>query len=209
MAKRIRVPLWEDNHGLLAWPSRPVEGRKPAAIDYVIFRIGRAYRRRESQKLCRAQLAAARPLVELFELLLLPHVGWKKLGQSFLDMEIVGSLVTEEAFAVADNAPIQLAEIALGASVVVFGSQDRKASVGLGPETRPLNSPLQRTHDAVCITRGEMGLPRKHPLLPQFAHRNSNLANLGRSSDFHSSHVSRGRTRKPFVNRQGWLRDLH
>src|SRR5262249_53998677 len=80
--------------------------------------------------------------------------------------------------------------------------------IHLRPLTSPLNAPLQRTHDAIGVARSEMGLPRVHPLLPKFAHRDSNLANLGPSTS-HSQVRIRARLERAekvlldFVSSQG------
>src|SRR5690242_7091921 len=105
MAEGVGVPLWEDHNCLLARPAFTIEGRKPAGIDDIVFRIRCADGRCESQELRRPQFPGPRHLLELLQLFLLPHVRGKELWQPFLEIKIAWSLIAEEAIAIGDDAP--------------------------------------------------------------------------------------------------------
>src|SRR5579884_213376 len=103
MAESIGVPLREYDYSFLARASFAIERWKPTRVHGVVLRIRRSHWRRESQELCRFQLAGSRHLFQLFKLLLLAHVGGKELGQTLLQPEVSRRMIAEKAIAIADN----------------------------------------------------------------------------------------------------------
>jgi hypothetical protein len=67
--------------------------------------------------------------------------------------------VGEELVAGGNGAQVVLADVAL---TLLIGLM-RQEAVTARPIPRPLNAPLQRTHHAVVVHRGEPGFPVVHP----------------------------------------------
>src|SRR5256885_15186486 len=91
-----------------------------------------------------------------------------------LEAEIGRRAVCEELVAITDRRFVQLMDEAL-----VIRCLRRKIAVHQRPMAGPFHTPLQRTHHAVGVSRGEARLPVVHPLVITIAHDLSeNIAEL-------------------------------
>jgi hypothetical protein len=101
----------------------------------------------------------------------LPGEAWQglavprgmKFGQAAFETEVAGRLVSEEPIAVGESAAVQFVKKCLSGGRITAGT----IAVYAGPVARPLDTPIERTHDAVGVAGGEMVLPAVDPVTIQ------------------------------------------
>ncbi len=155
--------------GLPAWRSgwRGI----PARVDEIVLRIRRADGRSEAEK--RRRLYAARfcgsAKLGIAAQRFRPHVGGKKLRMPLFKTEIGGARVAVKGIAVAQDGVADGEQRVFRSSDILFDCGIRHEAARACKIFQPVEAPFHGTHDAVCVARGERGLPCEHPARVELA----------------------------------------
>ena len=140
----------------------------PARVDEIVLRIGCADRRGEAEELRRLRAACCGRGAKLRVAAqrLWANVGGKEQRVPLFQAEVCGTRIAIERLAIAQDRLIdgeQRVLIRLDSGGI---ARDR----GVGHEAartrkifQPVETPFDRTHNAVGVTRGERGFPCEHP----------------------------------------------
>ena len=168
VTEAVGVPLRQHHDGLPG--PRGIFVRRsgiPAGVDEVVFRVGRAFRRGEAQKLRRLELAGGGPGAEgcIARQGFGAHVGGEQLGKALLEAEVGGAAVAEKEIAVTDEKLIDARHGGFSCGGVAQGlwsGERARESVGLEKWSDPLEAPFQGARHPIFIARGEPRFPAKH-----------------------------------------------